>query len=72
MQLYKKKLEFKSNGENDIINITELIQLEVSKSKINDGIINLFVIGSTAAITTIEYESGCITDFRNMLELPFK
>tara|TARA_B100001750_G_C15436407_1_gene561157 strand:+ start:472 stop:891 length:420 start_codon:yes stop_codon:yes gene_type:complete len=68
MQIYKQKLKFNSNGENDIINITELIELEVSKSKINDGIINLFVIGSTAAITTIEYESGCIADFRNMLE----
>lgn len=38
------------------------------ESKLKNGIITLFVVGSTAAITTIEFESGLTKDFPNMLE----
>ena len=57
-----------SKGENDIIDITNNVEKILLESKLKNGIITLFVIGSTAAITTIEYEPGLQQDFPNMLE----
>ena len=44
-----------SKGENDIIDITNNVEKILLESKLKNGIITLFVVGSTAAITTIEY-----------------
>ena len=44
-----------SKGENDIIDITNNVEKILRESKLKNGIIILFVVGSTAAITTIEY-----------------
>ncbi len=57
-----------SKGENDIIDITNNVEKILRESKLKNGIITLFVLGSTAAITTIEYEPGLEQDFPNMLE----
>jgi len=57
-----------SKGENDIIDITNNVEKILLESKLKNGIITLFVVGSTAAITTIEYEPGLQQDFSNMLE----
>ncbi|HEY9485209.1 MAG TPA: secondary thiamine-phosphate synthase enzyme YjbQ [Nitrososphaeraceae archaeon] len=57
-----------SKGENDIIDITNNVEKILLESKLKNGIITLFVVGSTAAITTIEYEPGLQQDFPNMLE----
>ena len=51
-----------------MINITEDISTAVKESKISDGIATIFVPGSTAAVTTIEYEPGLLKDFPDMLE----
>jgi secondary thiamine-phosphate synthase enzyme len=55
-------------GENDIINITCNVKKKLLESKVKNGIVILFVVGSTAAITTIEYEPGLKKDFPRMLE----
>jgi secondary thiamine-phosphate synthase enzyme len=57
-----------SKGKNDIIDITNNVEKILLESKLKNGIITLFVVGSTAAITTIEYEPGLQQDFPNMLE----
>ena len=57
-----------SKGENDIIDITNNVEKILLESKLKNGIITLFVVGSTAAITTIEYEPGLKQDFPDMLE----
>ena len=56
-----------SEAENDIINITNDVERILIESHLKNGIITLFVVGSTAAITTIEYEPGLLDDFPNML-----
>ena len=58
-----------SKGENDIIDITEDVKRILSTSNLKNGIVTLFVIGSTASITTIEYEPGLKKDFPRMLDL---
>jgi secondary thiamine-phosphate synthase enzyme len=63
-----KYINFSTQGENDIIDITNNVKNILLESQLKNGIITLFVVGSTAAITTIEFESGLTKDFSNMLE----
>ncbi len=53
-----EKLQIKSKGNNDVINITDSVVAAVKKSGVKDGIVTVFVVGSTAGITTTEYEPG--------------
>ena len=68
LSVITKTLAIKSKGENDIINITDKTQKIIQESKIKNGIVTIFVSGSTAALTTIEYEPGLLSDFPKMLE----
>jgi secondary thiamine-phosphate synthase enzyme len=67
MTVITKTIQVNSEGEGDLINITDQITRIVEQSKILDGIITVFVSGSTAAVTTIEYEPGLKHDFPQML-----
>ena len=60
-------LEVETDGNNEIVNLsTELSRRLTGKG---DGIVNVFVVGSTAAITTLEYESGLVKhDLPNVLQ----
>jgi secondary thiamine-phosphate synthase enzyme len=62
-----KTIEINSKGENDMINITDQTLKAILESKLETGIVTIFISGSTAAVTTIEYESGLRTDFPMML-----
>ena len=67
MTVITRKFQIKSKGEKDIINITEQTSKAVKESEIENGVVTVFVVGSTAAITTIEYEPGLLEDFPKML-----
>lgn len=67
MTVMTKTIQVNSAGEGDLINITEQTARIVEDSKISDGIVTVFVSGSTATVTTIEYEPGLIHDFPQML-----
>jgi len=66
MTVVTKSITFKTKGNCDIIDITAQVAGEVKQSEVNNGAVTLFISGSTAGITTIEYESGLLGDFRNM------
>lgn len=68
MTIVTKIMRIKTKGELQMINITQDVSRVVQESKMNDGIATIFVPGSTAAVTTIEYEPGLLKDFPNMLE----
>ena len=57
-----------TRGDCDIIDITAEIAGEIKNSDITSGIATIFVSGSTAGVTTIEYENGLIADFKDMWE----
>jgi len=57
-----------SKGGNDVIDITRESEEAVKAGKLQNGILTIFVSGSTAAITTIEYEPGLKKDFPKMLD----
>ncbi len=58
MIVLTKTIQVKSAGEGDLINLTEQTSRMVEECKIVNGIVTVFVSGSTAAVTTIEYEPG--------------
>jgi secondary thiamine-phosphate synthase enzyme len=68
MPLFTKHLGISTKGENDIVDITEEVQDIVEESGLDAGLTTVFVPGSTAAVTTIEHESGLLKDFAQMLE----
>ena len=66
--IYSEFLKLDTRGFSDIINITEEVKEILNKSKMQKGIINIFVVGSTASVSTIEYEPALVKDMRNILE----
>jgi secondary thiamine-phosphate synthase enzyme len=67
MKVLSDTIQLHSEGEGDIIDMTTELSNIVKESKIKNGTVTIFVSGSTAAVTTIEYEPGLIHDFPEML-----
>lgn len=67
MEIKTSRLQIHSKGENDIIDLTPQISESIAKSGLEEGFVNIFVSGSTGAVTTIEYEDGLLKDFPAML-----
>lgn len=67
MEVVTRTIQINSEGENDVIDITQQLSNIVKESNIEKGIVIIFVTGSTAGITTIEYEPGLVHDFPAML-----
>ena len=63
-----KTIRINTKGNCDMIDITDRVAIEISGSDIRDGLATIFITGSTAGITTIEYEGGVLTDFKDMWE----
>ena len=62
------EINISTKGFNDVIDITDKVAKIVKDSDIKNGVAVLFVVGATAAITTIEYEPGLIKDIKETLE----
>jgi secondary thiamine-phosphate synthase enzyme len=67
MTIITRTIQVKSRGENDMIDMTKQTSRVLRESKLEEGLVTVFVSGSTAAISTIEYEPGLINDFPDML-----
>jgi secondary thiamine-phosphate synthase enzyme len=66
MTVVTKDITLQSKGNCDIIDITSQVAKNVEESGVNSGIVTLFIVGSTAGITTIEYEPNLVSDFKHM------
>ena len=66
--IINKTIHTSTKGQGDIVDITDQITMEIHNTEIKAGIVTVFVAGSTAGLTTIENESGLITDFKAMWE----
>ena len=66
MTVETREISIQSKGNCDIIDITSQVAKQIEESGVNNGIATLFVVGSTAGITTIEYEPHLVSDFKNM------
>ena len=63
-----KRISLQSKGHCDIIDVTSQVEQQVAGAGINNGTVTLFITGSTAGVSTIEFESGVLSDFQNMWE----
>lgn len=68
MAVVTKTLTFDSKGKGDMLDITTAVQDVISSGSIVEGIVTVFVPGSTASITTIEFEPGLEKDFPRAME----
>jgi len=68
IKIYTKKFSQKTSGFCDIIDITAKVREHIEKEKIKEGLVTVFVSGSTAALTTIEFESGLVQDLKEVVE----
>jgi len=66
MTVETNEIALQSRGNCDIIDITSQVAENVEKSGIDNGTVTVFVVGSTAGITTIEYEPNLVSDFKEM------
>ncbi|RKY85479.1 YjbQ family protein [candidate division KSB1 bacterium] len=69
MEVRKEILSFKTKGECDIIDITGYLDEILSRENVESGILTVFIPGSTAAVTTIEYENGLIKDVKDLFDV---
>jgi secondary thiamine-phosphate synthase enzyme len=68
VEIITEHIKVATNGRSEVINITGQVSALLEKHKLKDGTATVFVIGSTASITTTEFEPGLRKDIPEMLE----
>ncbi|MGQ9587568.1 MAG: secondary thiamine-phosphate synthase enzyme YjbQ [Thermoplasmata archaeon] len=61
-------ITLKTSARDEIIDVTTRVQELVSRSKVRNGLVCVFVAGSTAAVTTVEHEPGLIADMQDAMD----
>jgi secondary thiamine-phosphate synthase enzyme len=68
MSVQHEELHISTSGEGEMHDLTERVAELVRKAGVTEGVVLVFVPGSTAGITTIEYEPGLLQDFPSAME----
>lgn len=68
MKVHQGSLKIATKGNGDILDVTPRVREIVAASEILAGIVNVSGRGSTLAITTLEFEPGCVEDLRRALD----
>jgi secondary thiamine-phosphate synthase enzyme len=68
MPVHTSEVSLSTRGDSDIVDITERVRSTVAQSRISEGQASAFVRGSTAAITTMEFEPGGVQDLQALLD----
>ena len=68
MRIITETIRLNTKGNPDLVNITEKVEKIMQSSKLKEGSVTIFVVGSTAAITTFEFEPGLAKDVQDMYE----
>jgi secondary thiamine-phosphate synthase enzyme len=66
--LTTKQVIIQMKGYCDITDITPRVEQQLAEATVSDGIVTVFVVGSTAGVCTIELESGLLADFQHLWE----
>ena len=66
--IVSKQLSDKTHGNGDTIDLTPGVERAIAESNLAGGVVTLFVVGSTAALTTVEYEDGAVKDLAQAIE----
>lgn len=62
-----KEINFATNGKDEVVDLTGAVAKAVKEFDLKEGVVTVFAVGSTAAITTIEFEPGLEADIKNFL-----
>jgi secondary thiamine-phosphate synthase enzyme len=68
MSVKTLSINLKTSGNADMIDITGEVSKRVTDSGLGNGIVTIFCPSSTSALTTIEYESGCLSDLKRLFD----
>ncbi|MFN4112151.1 MAG: secondary thiamine-phosphate synthase enzyme YjbQ [Ignavibacteria bacterium] len=68
MKIQTESFELNTRGNTDIIDITTKVQEIITNSNLKEGNVLIFAVGSTAGLTTIEYEPGLLKDLPELFE----
>ena len=68
MTVHTGLLRLETEGEGQIVDLTEGVLAVIRQSDVAQGLVSVFVTGSTAAVTTMEYEPGGVQDLQEALE----
>ena len=68
MAVHTSEVRLSTQGNSDVVDITRRVQAAVAEAAITDGQATAFVRGSTAGITTMEFEPGGVHDLRTLLD----
>ena len=68
MQVITEKIKLNSNGDTDIIDITSEVSSALKGTGLKNGLVTVFVSGSTGGLTTVEYEPGLVADLKKFFE----
>lgn len=68
MSVKTAHIQLGTHGDAEVHDITNQVAQGVSESKLKNGIVTIFSPSSTSALTTIEYESGAVSDLRRLFE----
>ena len=66
--IYHSSLSFETQGEIEIVDLTNKLISLVSEYEVKNGILTVFNPGSTGAITAMEYEPGAVADFKRLIK----
>ncbi len=66
--IFQREIRISTNRHGEMHDLTEEVQSFVTQSNASAGIVNVFVVGSTAAVSTIEFESGLKRDLPELLD----
>ena len=61
-------MHFSTQGNSEIINLTNTVMKHLKGTNLNSGLVNLFIPGATGGLTTMEYEPGLVDDLRQTFE----
>jgi secondary thiamine-phosphate synthase enzyme len=61
-------IQLETSGNADVHDITDFVGQAIFKSQIKNGTVTIFCPSATSALTTIEYESGCISDLQRLFD----
>jgi secondary thiamine-phosphate synthase enzyme len=68
MTVQTRSIELQTRGDADIHEITGQVAAVVADTDLADGIVTIFCPSATSAVTTLEYESGCVSDLRRLFD----
>lgn len=68
MAVETRYIPVNTEGNGDVINITESVQDCIADSGVANGLVTIFTPSATSGLTTLEYESGCVKDLRRLFD----